>query len=287
MKMLSASAAFLLLTPTAIAQQVLEKPSARVRTDKTANAEQEILSLEEERRQAILHNDAAAMDRLLAGEFIRTDFEGRTHDRADELSLYRNNRRQTQSWQATDVKVRVYGDAAVVTERVAAKDVLDGQPRDAEFRFTHVWAKRDGRWQLVARHGSHIPQPPDEAQDEVQAVRALDEQFEDAYRREDLTSRQAMTAEDYVGIGVGGTVFAKTTARDFFKSGRVKTLGHEITDRKVRVYGDTAVVTGTRHIRDTLDGKPRDEQHRYTRVWVKRNGQWLVVSFQATKVTAP
>jgi len=131
-----------------------EQNTPRAAAESTVSTEQEILRYEEERRQAILHNDEAAMDRLLADEFIRTDYEGRTHDRADELSLYKKNRRQTESWQANDVKVRVYSDAAVVTERAAVKDILDGQSRDAEFRFTHVWAKRDGQWQLVARHGS-------------------------------------------------------------------------------------------------------------------------------------
>src|SRR5947209_3087249 len=94
------------------------------------SAEQEILRLEEERRQALLHIDAAAMERLLGQNFIATDNQGRIHDRADALSLYQKARRQTQSWEASDVKARIYGDVALVTERVAAKDVLDGNVRD-------------------------------------------------------------------------------------------------------------------------------------------------------------
>ena len=134
------------------------KQAAMVIPDSTSD-EKEILRLEEERREAILHNDAAAMDRVLGEEFIVTDIEGRIHDRADELSLYKDKRRQTQSWEPSDVKVRVYGDAAVVTERVAVKDVLDGKPRDVQFRLTHVWVKRDGRWRVVARHGTRIAKP--------------------------------------------------------------------------------------------------------------------------------
>ena len=84
MKILSASAAFLLLGSTAVAQQVLQTPAPRVGTDKAPSAEQEILQLEEQRCQAILHNDAEAMDRLLGEEFIVTDNEGRTHDRAED-----------------------------------------------------------------------------------------------------------------------------------------------------------------------------------------------------------
>jgi ribonuclease Z len=127
-------------------------------TNRDIQAEKEILGLEEERRQAILHNDAPAMDRLLAEEFMVTDTEGRVHDRADELSLYQKARRQTQSWEPTDVRVRVFGDAAVVTERVAVKDVLDGKPRNVQFRLTNTWIKRNGTWYVVARQATPIAQ---------------------------------------------------------------------------------------------------------------------------------
>ena len=114
-------------------------------------------------------------------------------------------------------------------------------------------------------------------------VLALDEQFEDAFKRGDI-SREEMLADDYVGIGVGSTVYSKTTSRDLYKSGRIKTLDHHVTERKIRVYGDTALVTAMRHIQDTFDGKPRDEYHRYTRIWARRSGKWQIVSFQATKI---
>ncbi len=56
-------------------------------TDPPSQAEQEILRLEEQRRQAILHNDAVAMDRLLGEEFIVTDVQGIVHDKTEEVAL--------------------------------------------------------------------------------------------------------------------------------------------------------------------------------------------------------
>src|SRR5207249_4819683 len=144
---------------TAVAQQVLQTPAPRVGTDKAPSAEQEILQLEEQRCQAILHNDAEAMDRLRGEKFIVTDNQGRTHDRADELSLYKNRRRQTQSWEPSEVKVLVYGDVAVVSERAAVKDLLDGTARDFDVRLTNVWIRHNGSWQVVARHGTPILRP--------------------------------------------------------------------------------------------------------------------------------
>lgn len=72
--------------------------------------------------------------------------------------------RQVESWEETDVVLRRYGDTAVVTGRAVVKDRLtagsrasrilrnETGTRDFTFRFTHIWAKLDGRWQLVGRH---------------------------------------------------------------------------------------------------------------------------------------
>jgi ketosteroid isomerase-like protein len=54
---------------------------------------------------------------------------------------------------------------------------------------------------------------------------------------------------------------------------------------KIRVYGDTAVVTArtTPRGRDSK-GKPITGQYRYLRVWAKRDGQWRAVAFQGTRI---
>jgi ketosteroid isomerase-like protein len=52
--------------------------------------------------------------------------------------------------------VRVFGDTAIMTHR----GTVVGQ-ESLQYRSTHVWMKRDGRWQLVAHHSSNItPQQP-------------------------------------------------------------------------------------------------------------------------------
>ena len=49
-----------------------------------------------------------------------------------------------------DVRVRVYGDAAVATGRIRSEGTFRGQPRGGRTRFTRVFVRRGGRWQLVA-----------------------------------------------------------------------------------------------------------------------------------------
>jgi hypothetical protein len=116
-------------------------------------------------------------------------------------------------------------------------------------------------------------------------ISALDEEFED-YRRHDEAG-ESMLADDYLGIAVSGRIYDKKGTIELFRSGRVRTRTLEISDRTVRVYGNTAIVTVSRHLNDAIDGIPRQEQHRCTKVWVKHDSQWQVVSFQATKLATP
>ena len=60
-----------------------------------------------------------------------------------------------------------------------------------------------------------------------------------------------------------------------------------LRDMKVRVYGNTAVVTGTDTERGVYHGKDSSGKYLWTDVFVHRNGRWQAVSSQSTKLTAP
>ena len=59
---------------------------------------------------------------------------------------------------ADDMKVRVYGNAAVVTGRYTVKEQFKGTDLSGPYRFTDTFIKRAGRWQCVATHSSKIAQ---------------------------------------------------------------------------------------------------------------------------------
>ena len=69
------------------------------------------------------------------------------------------------------------------------------------------------------------------------------------------------------------------------KPGQSPYDAYDVDDMKIRVYGDTAVVTArtTPKGRDSK-GKPITGQYRYLRVWAKRDGQWRAVAFQGTRI---
>ena len=54
------------------------------------------------------------------------------------------------------MKVRVYGDAAVVTMRAMIKETYKGEEISDIVRITNTWIKKAGRWECVSTHSSRI-----------------------------------------------------------------------------------------------------------------------------------
>lgn len=65
---------------------------------------------------------------------------------------------------------------------------------------------------------------------------------------------------------------------------RLTIAPYTVEDLQVRVYGDTALLTGTTDLHGTWDGKPFRTHYRYTDVYVKRDGRWKVVNVQTTRI---
>ncbi|HEV8241577.1 MAG TPA: nuclear transport factor 2 family protein [Thermoanaerobaculia bacterium] len=110
--------------------------------------------LDQERIQAQIGADAAALDRLYAEDFIGIGPSGTVRTKAQVIADFTSGSLRFQSITTDDVQWRVYGDTAVETGRstMVGQDKAKAVPRDN--RFTRVWVKRHGRWQLVANHYS-------------------------------------------------------------------------------------------------------------------------------------
>jgi ketosteroid isomerase-like protein len=103
----------------------------------------------------------------------------------------------------------------------------------------------------------------------------------------DYDALAKVTSDDYSLITVSGQMSDKATMIDSFKSGKSKLTVDDISDMKVRVYGDTAVVTGKATVKGTLGGTDVTGTQMYTRVYVKHGGTWTAVALQQTRVATP
>jgi ketosteroid isomerase-like protein len=120
------------------------------------DTKQTLIDLQREWMDAWRRDDRARLEEILAPEFTLTSARtDRLVDRTEWLRLLETTR--SESFEYSDFLVQVFGDAAVVKSRLTQVATVGGQPWNATFMVTDVWIRRDGRWQVVARHSSTPP----------------------------------------------------------------------------------------------------------------------------------
>jgi ketosteroid isomerase-like protein len=124
--------------------------------DPKSIAEQVIKKLDKERIQAQIHADVAALERIYADDFIGVGPSGTVRTKPQVISDFTSGDLRFQSITTDDVRVRVYGNAAVETGLSAMNGQDKGNAVPHDTRFTRVWVKQHGGWRLVANHYSSI-----------------------------------------------------------------------------------------------------------------------------------
>lgn len=102
----------------------------------------------------------------------------------------------------------------------------------------------------------------------------------------DVPFMDQLWAEDFIYTGIRAEVKGKPEVLTEFNAGQLRFTKMEFDDVRVRIYGETAVATGRA---TTVGQSPQGEisgQSRYTRLYVRREGRWQLVAFQATPLTA-
>jgi ketosteroid isomerase-like protein len=117
-----------------------------------------------------------------------------------------------------------------------------------------------------------------------QQIKALHAQLMEATLKQDPGFLEKYLADDYMAIRNDGKVTTKVQEIENYKSGVTKYESIEIREATVRIHGKTAIYNSLNSIKATINGKPFSGDVRNTRVWVKQNGNWKIVVFQATKV---
>jgi ketosteroid isomerase-like protein len=110
----------------------------------------EILRLEQRTKEAALHGDAAFSERMLADDYLAIGPLGNVITKSDTLAARRGAQLHYDSIDLTEMVVRVYGDTAVVMARAEVKGKDLGEDFSGPYRFTRVWVKRHGQWQIVS-----------------------------------------------------------------------------------------------------------------------------------------
>ena len=118
----------------------------------------------------------------------------------------------------------------------------------------------------------------------VEAIRLLEEERNQAILHGDAAALQRMTSDDYTFVTLRGEMLSKAAIVENFRSGAAKYQSREISDLNIRVYGNSAVVTGRAVQKGAENGKDYSGDYWFTRVYVNQGGRWITVALQTTMI---
>jgi len=123
--------------------------------------EQALINLEYQWANAYVAADADKLASILSRDYVQTNTRARVTDKEEELSDLRKGTFRYEKFETTEMKVQLYGDAAVVTGVIAAKgtDKASGKTIEGRMRMTDTFIRQEGRWQVVASQTTLVPEP--------------------------------------------------------------------------------------------------------------------------------
>jgi len=249
----------------------------------TASVEQELTKLENAWLQAFFTKDTAFSDRFLADDYVGTDEHGNVKTKAQEIAEIKAGAHLSTSGAQDNIKVRVFGNTALVTGRNIMKGLFKGKEYSSPYLWTHTFLKRGGRWQCVASHVSK-PLPQQTSGSVEQELIKLENEWADAWVKSDVVFFDRIMADDYTWTSPWGEVITKAHNLALVRSGEDVITSWVLAEMKVRVYGDAAVVTGRSTVKETYKGEDVSVQERWTHTWVNRAGRWQCVAGHSSEI---
>jgi ketosteroid isomerase-like protein len=152
--MLRASKTMLRATCCCILLALASTRQAAAQKVKDDSQETKLLVMEHLWNEAQVNRDARALDSMIGGAFVNTEYDGEVSDKAKFLDDIRDPHFNLRSLTIQDLKVSMYGDSAVVVGVYHTRGTYQSKPYEHSGRFTDTWVFTEGRWQCVASHTS-------------------------------------------------------------------------------------------------------------------------------------
>jgi ketosteroid isomerase-like protein len=134
-------------------------PAAKASNPTEAAAEVE--RVERELVAAIGKGDLATYDRIVADDYVAYTTTGQESTKPEIMAAYRTGTRKYMSLSISDVKVRVFGDTAILVARTSGTRVEEGRPPEPNtVRYFRVFTRRGGVWRAVMQMVTPLPASP-------------------------------------------------------------------------------------------------------------------------------
>ena len=111
----------------------------------------------------------------------------------------------------------------------------------------------------------------------------VEKEFAEAIVKNDLEGIERLVADDWIIIGPDGEIVERARFFEVIESGDMTHDTMESEDFRIRVYGDSAVVTGITRTKGKFMGQEFSTQERATDVFINRDGRWQCVLTHLTR----
>ena len=119
-------------------------------------------------------------------------------------------------------------------------------------------------------------------------IEGLEDAWRNAVLKGNVPAVDALLAEDYMAITPTGILQSKEQALASLRAGAMHFKKMDFSDRKIRLYGQTALVTSRAEVAGNGPEGDISGSYRHTRVYVKdTRGKWRIVSFEASRIREP
>jgi ketosteroid isomerase-like protein len=122
--------------------------------------EKAVMAVEKQWVNALLKNDAAALDKLLGDDLSYTHSSAKTETKADVLQVVKSGATKYDAIDLKNTKLRQYGSVVVATHDLTLKSAMSNKTNPGgvtKLYVTLVWAKQGSGWQLVSRQATKLP----------------------------------------------------------------------------------------------------------------------------------
>lgn len=134
-----------------------QKPASHADMAKAADTVKE---LDAKRFQAQTKNDFDALGTLLADDLVYTHSSAAVDGKTSYIDTMRSGKTKYEAIEPTDVKVRVYGNTAIINGTAKLTVTSNGATNTFSVRYTDIWVMRDNKWQMVGWQSTRLPEPP-------------------------------------------------------------------------------------------------------------------------------
>jgi ketosteroid isomerase-like protein len=125
------------------------------------------------------------------------------------------------------------------------------------------------------------------AKSDQEILMQLERNWDAAFLNNDAEFVSSILADEFIATYDSGTRADKTREVELVKSFNQQIDASSLDEFTIRIYGDTAVVWFTLHRIGPMQGRPVQLSFRYMDVWVYRDGKWLCVGSQSTRMNTP